>query len=196
MSVIQNFHIFFISLIFICSISLILSNNPVHSVLFLILIFFSSASSVILFGVDFIGLLFIIIYVGAIAVLFLFIVMMLDLKVENTNTSTFFVYFIGFSLTFIISLYFFLNSDYIYLFNTNLVINESFNNNLDSLFNIDVFGQSLFNFFIPCFLLAGLILLVAMLGAIVLTFRYSANRKNQISSKQLSRKHEFLSYFA
>ena len=121
---------------------------------------------------------------------------MLDLKVENTNTSTFFVYFIGFSLTFIISLYFFLNSDYIYLFNTNLVINESFNNNLDSLFNIDVFGQSLFNFFIPCFLLAGLILLVAMLGAIVLTFRYSANRKNQISSKQLSRKHEFLSYFA
>lgn len=195
MTTIYIFHFFFIFISTYSAVSLILSQNSVHTVLLLILIFFSSASSLILFGVDFIPLLFIIIYVGAIAVLFLFIVMMLDLKTETVKEYNFINSSEFFLITYCVLYYILINSNFIHLFSTNFIVNEQFNNNLDSFFNIDIFGQSLFNYFIPCFLIAGLVLLVAMLGAIVLTLRFSANRKNQISSKQLSKNNMFLSYY-
>ena len=82
MNFINYLHFFFIFILLLTSIFLIVSKNPVYSVLFLILSFFSAASILILFKVDFLGLLLIVVYVGAIAVLFLFVVMMLNLKTE------------------------------------------------------------------------------------------------------------------
>jgi NADH:ubiquinone oxidoreductase subunit 6 (subunit J) len=121
--------------------------------------------------------------------------MMLDLKTETVKEYNFINSSEFFLITYCLLYYILINSNFIHLFSTNFIVNEQFNNNLDSFFNIDIFGQSLFNYFIPCFLIAGLVLLVAMLGAIVLTLRFSANRKNQISSKQLSKNNMFLSYY-
>lgn len=195
MTILYIFHFFFIFISTYAAVSLVLSQNSVHTVLLLILIFFCSAASLILFGVDFIPLLFIIIYVGAIAVLFLFIVMMLDLKTNNQKEYNFINSFESILITYCLLYDIAVKSNFVDLFSTDFIVNEQFNNNLDSFFNIDIFGQSLFNYFIPCFLIAGLVLLVAMLGAIVLTLRFSANRKNQISSKQLSKNNQFLSYY-
>jgi len=69
----------------VSAVSVFITQNPVYSVLFLVVTFLSSASICFYFGADFLGILFVIIYVGAIAVLFLFIVMMLDIKIERSN---------------------------------------------------------------------------------------------------------------
>ena len=189
-------HLIFLSLVVFSSISLIFSKNPIYSVLFLILAFFGSASSLILFGVDFIGFLFIIIYVGAIAVLFLFVVMMLDLKLEGFSLN-FYDFDSIFTIFVLCPILFGLiyNSSFIFIFNSGFESLSSFSFLLDSFSNIDIFGQCMYNYFISCFLIAGLILLVAMLGAIVLTLKYKSYRKNQFVSSQLSRRGDFFSYF-
>ena len=65
----------------------------------------------------------------------------------------------------------------------------------DKLNNIDVIGQVLYNYFISCFLLAGLVLLIALIGAIVLTLRFNSVKKSQLVSRQLSRTDNFLTFF-
>ena len=192
---IEYIHIFFLFILLFCSFFLILSKNPVYAVLLLILIFFCSASIAILFGVDFIGLLFIIVYVGAIAVLFLFVVMMLDLKTDLPVLYE--SYKLLFLIIFLFVFFFFLIAqfDLISIFQRKFAINNSFTHILDSFFNIDIFGQCLYNYFLPCVLISGVILLLAMLGAIALTLKYSSVRKNQLVYKQLSRTSNFLSFF-
>jgi NADH-quinone oxidoreductase subunit J len=71
----------------------------------------------------------------------------------------------------------------------------NFENFLDPLTSIDVLGQSLYNYYLLCFLLAGLILLVAMIGAIILTLNFSSKRQNELVSRQLSRSDNFLAFF-
>ena len=192
MSFINYIHIFFLIILLISSFFLIILKNPVYSVLLLILSFFCSASIVILFGVDFMGILFLIVYVGAIAVLFLFVVMMLDLKLDPVKTKNFF-----FFLIFVTSFFFFVcfyELDFGSLFQKKFIVDNSFFNILDSFFNIDIFGQCLYNYFLICFLIAGIILLLAMLGAISLTLKYSNRTKNQLVYKQLSRTSNFLTF--
>lgn len=192
---IEYIHFFFLCILLSCSFFLIISKNPVYSVLLLILIFFCSASIAILFGVDFMGILFIIVYVGAIAVLFLFVVMMLDLKTNLgvlSDSLKLLFFIVNIYLYILILIYYF---DFFSIFKKDFVVNIVFLNTLDSFFNIDIFGQCLYNYFLVCFLLAGIILLLAMLGAISLTLKYRSNRKNQLVYKQLSRTSNFLSFF-
>ena len=138
--------------------------------------------------------MFIIIYVGAIAILFLFVVMMLNVKVYS-SIHYFICHFLflgGLILvlqTFLMLEKVFSNSTF---WTTNLPYN--FNNYLDNLTSIDVLGQSLYNYYLVCFLLAGLILLVAMVGAIVLTLNFSSQRRNEFASRQLSRSDNFLAF--
>jgi len=66
---------------------------------------------------------------------------------------------------------------------------------LDDLSNIDVFGQALYNYFVVCFLIAGLILLLSMVGAIILTLKFYSFKKSENFNKQLSRSDNFLSFF-
>jgi NADH-quinone oxidoreductase subunit J len=167
----------------------LISTNPVHSVLFLILSFCCAAIILVLFGLDFLASLFIIIYVGAIAVLFLFVVMMLNVKLyEHTSFTQSALIIITIFLTFFQSL-FILNE----LFYGEVTFLNSFN--FDTLYSIDIFGQVLYNYFSICFLLAGLILLVAMIGAIALTLTFKSNRKNELVFRQLARSENFLSFF-
>lgn len=184
----QYLHIFLILQLIVCSSLVIACYSPVNSVLFLILSFISASAILILFGCDFLGILFIIIYVGAIAVLFLFIVMMLSPKNLLLGVGVPVIEYI-----FLYGLiYFFVSSCFYFDLNSDVVL---FNYNFDSLSNIDLFGQSLYNNFLPCFLVAGLILLVSMIGAIVLTMNFSSARKNELVFRQLSRSDNFLSFF-
>jgi NADH-quinone oxidoreductase subunit J len=187
-------HFAFVFLILLNIYFLILSNNPVYAVLFLILIFFCSSGILILFEIEFLGLLFMIIYVGAIAVLFLFIVMMLDLKNSSKiYLSKFYnILFILFSFIVFSLIYF---SNFLLFFDKYLILENSTILFLDSLSNISVFGQCLYNYYIFCFVIAGLVLLVSMLGAISLTLVYTSRRKVESISRQLSRSNIFLSYF-
>jgi NADH-quinone oxidoreductase subunit J len=191
----QTLHLLLTFFFVLSGLLVFISDNPVHSVLFLILTFCNSSAILFLFKVDFLALTFIIIYVGAIAVLFLFVVMMLNVKV--------------FSLLNVLYMPFILLSIFVLLVQISFVIEKAFfgyntinntapfffDNMLDNFNAIDVLGQGLYNYFLVCFLLAGIILLVAMVGAIVLTLNFSSQRKNELVYRQLSRSDNFLSFF-
>jgi NADH-quinone oxidoreductase subunit J len=161
-----------------------ISGNPVHSVLFLILTFCNASAVLFLFTAEFLALVIIIIYVGAIAVLFLFIVMICGiffLQISLTVDKFFFCFNPPFEAT-------------IFAFDPfSNPVSFRFKNSFDSLNNIDVLGQALYNYFLPCFLIIGFVLLVAMIGAIVLTLNFNSLRKNELVSRQLSRSLDFLS---
>jgi NADH-quinone oxidoreductase subunit J len=173
--------------------------NPVESVLFLILTFCNAAAILFIFNAEFLGLIFVIIYVGAIAVLFLFVIMMLNVKIQdqhslslsifkNSYTIRFFSFYLVFILTFLVFKNIFSDYKNVTDVTTNIL-------NFDSLNNIDVLGQFLYNYFLVSFLLAGLILLIALVGAIVLTLKFSSLQKGQLVYRQLSRTDNFLSFF-
>ena len=188
----MNYLHYFLSFLLILSSFLVFtSKNPVHSVLFLILAFCNASSILFIFNVDFLGVLFIIIYVGAIAVLFLFVVMMLNVKISMSNNLYLLPIILLSSVVIFIQIYLNLNSIFFDSSINNVFVFEYY---LDNLSNIDVFGQSLYNYFLSCFLIAGLILLVAMIGAIVLTLNFKSNRKNELVNKQLSRSDNFLTF--
>jgi NADH-quinone oxidoreductase subunit J len=181
------------------------ADNPVHSVLFLILTFCNASAILLLFKLEFLALVFVMIYVGAIAVLFLFVVMMLNIKVVNTkgvfSFQTFLIFLISFGLFVliyaIVEQSFFGFKDPMYFEFSEEMLFGSTNlhfRNMDCLSNIDVVGQVLYNYFTPCFLMGGLLLLIAMIGAIVLTLNFNSDRRNELFYRQLSRSDNFLSF--
>ncbi len=187
-------------LLFLSGLMVAFSANPVESVLFLILTFFNAGAILIMFNAEFLGLIFIIVYVGAIAVLFLFVIMMLNVKIHenifsklfnknfrNTIIALFFVYLVSVVLFVYLKSIFHSQNLPLDMNNAALLI--------DSLNNIDVLGQVLYNYYLVCFLVAGLILLVALVGAIILTLRFNNVHKSQLTSRQLSRTDNFLSFF-
>ena len=188
-----SIHFFFSILLIISSVLVFISKNPVHSVLFLILTFCNASGILFLFNAEFLGLVFLIIYVGAIAVLFLFVVMMLNVKTYKTSDTFFSLFFGGFIL--IVQIFLILEKTFS---NSKFWIGNlpyTFENYLDSLNSIDVIGQGLYNYYLVCFLLAGLVLLVAMIGAIALTLNFSSERKNEFVPRQLARSDNFLAFF-
>ena len=187
----QILHNILIVLIVFSSSFVFLSENPVHSVLFLIFSLCDAAIILFLFNAEFLGFIFIIIYVGAIAVLFLFVIMMLNLKF---NTSRLLVYF---PFIFLIIVVFF-SETFILVessFSNDTIYSSDILNFLDNLTNITIIGQGLYSYYIVAFLIAGLILLVAIIGAICLTLNYSSSRKKELYYRQLSRSDTFLSFF-
>lgn len=196
----QSLHFFLTIFLILSSILVFTSTNSVYSVLFLILAFCNSSAILLLFSAEFLGLIYIIIYVGAIAVLFLFVVMMLNTKNVKTSSSDVHLYLLT-----IFTFGLFGSIEAFFIFDKNFLIDSFFSISqntsnfhllFDDLTNIDVLGQSLYNYFLVCFLLAGFVLLVAMIGAIVLTLNFSGSRKNELVSRQLSRSDNFLSFFS
>lgn len=166
--------------------------NSVYSVLFLVLSFISSASLLFLLECEFIALLFIMIYVGAIAVLFLFVVMMLDTKVTSVSRDILkyfpFGSFIGIIFLSEIILFItekFKNNPYLDSFLLNYYTNWF--DNIDSLIEIETIGQILYTHYVLQFLIAGNILLLSVIGAVALTINTKTSYKKQIIFKQLSR---------
>lgn len=183
-----------------------LTVNPVESVLFLILAFCNAAAILFMFHAEFLGLIFIIIYVGAIAVLFLFVIMMLNVKnQENQNESAFAIFFKGgFIRGYLVGFFIFFLAGGIYNLTFSLIdtdMSNFYNQHtdlilmIDSLNNIDIMGQVLFNYFLICFLLAGIILLIALIGSIVLTLRFNNSEKSQFVNRQLARTDNFLAFY-
>jgi NADH-quinone oxidoreductase subunit J len=191
----------FFSLSFLLVLSAILvisAQNPVHSVFFLILVFLTSAIFLFLLEVEFISLLFVLVYVGAIAVLFLFVVMMLDIKVTRAEND-FFIYipmgiFLG--LIFFLEVFMTLHENFVPI--SPLDSQQIYTNwilNLDTISNIEVLGQLIYTYYFFYFLIAGIILLVAMVGAIVLTLNFKQKAKHQFVFRQILREKKNSIYF-
>ncbi len=165
----------------------VLARQPVHSVLWLICAFFSSAGLFVLLGAEFIAMLLVIVYVGAVAVLFLFVVMMLDvdfaqLKAEMAKFMPV-ALLIGVVLLMALGL----------VFGSWTVspdaegLRAAVTPALDEVHNTAALGQLIYTKYIYLFQAAGLILLVAMIGAIVLTLRHRKDVKRQVIRDQILR---------
>lgn len=196
----EQLHLLLCITLLFCGLMASFSVNPVESVLFLILAFCISGAILFIFNAEFLGLIYIVVYVGAVAVLFLFIIMMLNVKVRENliekiiyGKHNMFLFILFFSYPIFMLVFLTLQS----VFAGNSIANVTFNELflIDSLYNIDVFGQVLYNNYIVYFLFAGIVLLVALVGSIVLTLRFNKINKSQIVSRQLSRTDKFLSFF-
>ena len=174
------FFYLFASIICLSGLMVISSRNPVHSVLFLILAFFNAAGLFVLLGAEFLAMLLVVVYVGAVAVLFLFVVMMLDINFVELREG-FQRYMplglgVGGVLLAEILFVFFNSAD---MPETVLMVNE--------VSNTRALGRILYTDYIYLFQLAGLILLVAMIGAIALTLRKRENVRRQSIASQIER---------
>tara|TARA_B100000900_G_C20507690_1_gene686603 strand:- start:428 stop:994 length:567 start_codon:yes stop_codon:yes gene_type:complete len=163
----------------------ILSRNPVHSVLFLILCFFNSAGIFLILGAEFLAFILVIVYVGAVAVLFLFVVMMLDVEFKSLSSSVISYLPIGMTigvivLTELMLVLFTWKRDYPIIDNLNVIRNPEYS-------NTETIGLVLYTDNILFFQLAGLILLASMIGAIVLTVNHRPSAKRQNINNQVDR---------
>lgn len=180
----------FSGVLILSSLAVILARNPVHSVLFLIFTFFNAAALFLLLGAELLAMLLIIIYVGAVAVLFLFIVMMLNIerfefKGSKAKIFTFGIFFVAVLVFEIFTAYKYssINRD-VSILKANPHIHYPMH---DELTNSEQVGMVLYTDFVLQFQMAGLILLVAMVGAVALTLRSRKNVRKQIVSEQVSR---------
>ena len=173
---------FLFSIIF-SALMVIFTKNPIHSVLWLIMSFFSGAGIILLLDTEFVAMLFLVVYMVAIAVLFLFVVMMINIKIDQVNSSL--VTYLPLGI--IVFLIFFMevwSSISVGVYEENL---KNFNwfANAYSTSNIKIVGNILYTYKLPCFIMAGMILLVAMIGSITLTLAEMKGPKTQNIYKQL-----------
>ena len=177
------------AILVVCSGALtILSRNPVHSVLWLILAFFNAAGLMILIGAEFIAMLLVIVYVGAVAVLFLFVVMMLDIDFAELRAG--FVSYLPFGLLIALVLLAEIVLG-IGLWSAGPIeLAQRAAPTDPDMSNIKAVGTLLYTRYIFLFEAAGLVLLVAMIGAIVLTLRRRPGVRRQRVSDQLYRPKE------
>lgn len=173
----------FSSLALLSGVLVIQARNPVHSVLFLILVFLNAAVLLVLLGLDFFALIFLVVYIGAIAVLFLFVVMMLHIKLTEIHEKKLRYLPLGglVLIVFLFQVSILLDNSIIALFSfpeISLKYND-YLNYLDTASNIEALGEILYTYYFIYFLLASLILLVAMIGAILLTLSKAVNTKKQ-----------------
>lgn len=181
----------FLSFLLVFSAILVISaQNPVHSVFFLVLVFFTSAFLLFLLEVEFVSLLFVLVYVGAIAVLFLFVVMMLDIKITKYEKDLLFYIPIGgfLGVIFFLEVFLSLQENLVpFLPSSGREIYTDWFGIVDSMTNLDVLGQILYTYYFFYFLIAGIILLLAMVGAIVLTLNFTQKAKHQFVFRQILR---------
>jgi NADH-quinone oxidoreductase subunit J len=168
----------------VAAVAVIFARNPVHSVLWLILAFFNAAGLMLIVGAEFIAMLLVIVYVGAVAVLFLFVVMMLDIDFAQLRSG--FTRNLPFGI--IIALVLFAEI-FVALtaWRAGPVLSGAAPRETAQP-NIEALGEVLYSRFLYPFEIAGLILLVAMIGAIVLTHRSRGDVRGQKISKQVDRR--------
>jgi NADH-quinone oxidoreductase subunit J len=163
----------FASVVVICALAVISARNPVHSVLFLIAAFFNAAGLFVLLGAEFIAFILVIVYVGAVAVLFLFVVMMLDISFAELRRGAMRYVPVGLLLGGV------LLGELFMLYkawpqHTPVITAES-----TSISNTEMLGRLLYTDYLFAFQVSGVILMVAMIGAIVLTHRRRPDVRRQ-----------------
>lgn len=170
------------------AVMVVFSKNPVHSVLFLILAFFNAAGLFVLLGAEFVAMILVIVYVGAVAVMFLFVVMMLDINFTELRKGVQDYLPIGMLIGLIL-----LVEMVVIVGGWSMTDGIASTINaatppINEVTNTDAIGRILYTDYIYLFQLAGLVLLVAMIGAIVLTHRKRPGVKKQNIGKQVRRR--------
>jgi NADH-quinone oxidoreductase subunit J len=164
------------------------AKNPVHSVLYLILAFVNASGLFVLMGAEFLAMILIVVYVGAVAVLFLFVVMMLDVDFAELRQGILQYLPIGLVVGFIFVAE-------LVMVGAAWVIAPSMPQSISApipstITNTEALGRVLYTEYVYYFQAAGLVLLIAMIGAIVLTLRHKPNVKRQNISDQVARTRE------
>lgn len=165
----------------------VIARNPVHSVLWLILSFFSSAGLFVLLGAEFVALLLVIVYVGAVAVLFLFVVMMLDVDFSTLRGSLANYLPMGLLIGTVLMVELGLVFGHWTFADGAEGARAAVTPAIEDVQNTVALGQLIYTQYIYLFQAAGLILLVAMIGAIVLTMRHRPDVKRQDVLEQMYR---------
>lgn len=177
------FYIFSLAAI-VSAIMVISARNPVHAVLFLILTFFNAAGLFILLNAEFLAMLLVIVYVGAVSVLFLFVVMMLDVDFDELRAG----FIKSAPLGLLVGCILFAELIYVYNFGGRLGQSKiDVVLSTEKISNISQIGSVLYTKYIVYFQISALLLLVSMIGAITLTLRHRLGIKRQNVSEQNSR---------
>ncbi len=180
----------FSSIVIAAAAMVIFSRNPVHSVLWLIVAFFNAAGLMVLVGAEFIAMLLVIVYVGAVAVLFLFVVMMLDIDFAELRAGFMKNLPLGILLAIVLVCELILGLGAYQAGKVELGTPDGKAAITDQVPNIEAMGQLLYTKYVFLFEAAGLILLVAMIGAIVLTHRKTFSQRRQNIGQQVRRRPE------
>jgi len=179
------FFYLFASVAIASAVMVISSRNPVHSVLFLILCFFNAAGLFILLGAEFLAMILVVVYVGAVAVLFLFVVMMLDVDFVQLRQGMLNYLPVGGTIGLIVLV------ELALVVGTWAISSEALTAagapSAANVTNTEALGQILYTKYVYFFEAAGLVLVVAMIGAIVLTLRHKQGVKRQDISVQVAR---------
>jgi NADH-quinone oxidoreductase subunit J len=178
----------FATLVIASGVMTIMSRNPVHSVLWLILAFFNAAGLFLILGAEFIAMLLVIVYVGAVAVLFLFVVMMLDVDFASlrAGVARYWPFGLGLALVLFAEIFF-----AVMAWNSGTLSGAVRGApTAQDVPNIEALGRVLYTRYLYIFEAAGLVLLVAMIGAIVLTHRTRSGLRPQKVSDQVRRRPE------
>jgi NADH-quinone oxidoreductase subunit J len=185
--ILQSLFFYLFSIIMVAAAFMVIAaRNPVHSVLFLILAFINAAGLFILLGAEFLAMILVVVYVGAVAVLFLFVVMMLDVDFAELRQGFLQYLPIGalVGIILLIELVLVLGG---VLVSPEGMATASPTPPPDEMSNVAAIGALLYTRYIFFFQMAGLVLLVAMIGAIVLTLRHKEGVKRQVISQQVAR---------
>ncbi len=165
----------------------VISKNPVHSVLWLILTFISSAGLFVLLGAEFVAMLLVIVYVGAVAVLFMFVTMMLDIDFSELRGEMAKYLPIGLLIGVVILMQLSLALGVWQFSDDAQSLRAAVTPDLNEVHNTAALGRLIYGEYILLFQLSGLILLVAMIGAILLTMRHRTGIKRQNVIAQMHR---------
>ena len=176
----------FASTAVVASIVVISTRNPVHSVLFLILVFFNVAGLFVLLGAEFLAMILIVVYVGAVAVLFMFVVMMLDVSISEARDGFLHYLPLGLLIGFILVMELGVVAGG-WSFAPDIKQNFITQSMVLSVTNTEAIGNIIYTHYVFYFQMAGFILLVAMIGAIVLTHRTRNGVLKQNVGDQLKR---------
>ena len=178
----------FATLLIASSVFVIVSRNPVHSVLWLIVAFFNAAGLMVLVGAEFIAMLLVIVYVGAVAVLFLFVVMMLDIDFAELRAGFMKNFPLGIAIALVLLAELVLGLGAYQAGAMALGASDGASAAGIDVSNTAAIGALLYTRYLFLFEAAGLILLVAMIGAIVLTHRQRSDVRSQNVSRQNQRR--------
>ncbi|MSP51670.1 MAG: NADH-quinone oxidoreductase subunit J [Alphaproteobacteria bacterium] len=185
--VIQQIAFYLFSFVAIASAFMVIAaRNPVHSVLFLILTFFNAAGLFVLLGAEFLAMILVIVYVGAVAVLFLFVVMMLDINFTELRHGFLQYLPVGAAVGIVLMI------ELLFVLGTWITAPEAKLGGESPISatatNTHALGQILYTDYVYLFQGAGILLLVAMIGAIVLTLRSREGVRRQSASEQTGRR--------
>jgi len=195
----ENIIFYLFSVFLVISVFMVvISQHPVFSLLFLVISFVLSAFMLFMLECEFLALLFIVVYVGAIAILFLFVIMMLESKLDDLSKNVMKHVPVGFFFGFILLLP--MLNEIMNEFKSNGCYKSFYLNKFqnwydlsDSIVDVEVYGQVLYTYFVLQLLIAGLILLLVLVGVVCLVNNYTVNEQtlDQAVFKQLSRNSKF-----